>query len=230
MISYSRGLWVNNNKIAIFILARKNSRRIPFKNTTKLLAGKPLLEWTLDEVEYLPYPKYVFTDCLETADRLKKYDGIYTRPKLYESEDGKHQTNKELIEYNKEIGADIIVLLQVTSPIKKAFLLQSWISTFAIANQDVGFSVYPFKKFVYNKHCNNINAFQFERDYNGGARIDQYVETGSFYIFTKEQLEKNHITTSDKRLIFIDDYNVDLDTQKDWDREEILIKGGFYQN
>ena len=107
-------------RIATIILARKNSKRLPGKNVIDkenpvLLCGKPLLLWTVEFAVELGYPVHLYTDCENTKKELAIYP-ITIHDKLFENADGKHKTGKELIEYNKELSADHMILLQVTSP------------------------------------------------------------------------------------------------------------------
>jgi CMP-N-acetylneuraminic acid synthetase len=208
-------------KIAIILLARINSRRIP----NKLLhgfCGKHLIQWTLELMDSLPFENYVYTDSKEIKKICKKYNVIVKDKKL-ENKEGVHKTKDELILYNKEIKADIIVLLQGTSPLRRKSIIMKWIDHFLGSDKDCGFSVNVFDKYVYDKEGQLLN--QKLRGYD--KKIENFVENGSFYIFKKEQLEKMHITQGNK-VFYVDRYDIDIDTYEDLERAEILYKHGYY--
>lgn len=204
-------------KVAIIILARgKYSKRIPYKPLT-MFCGKPLINWTLDITNQLPYDAYVYTDMEEIKKICKKYK-CFVRDKLYENEEGIHKTKEEIIEYNKEIEADIIILMQITSPIREIELVKEWIKQFLKSNSECGIAAYKLQDgFYYDDYGFPYNYDQQKRKYNQNFSIkeDVYKETGSFYIFNFEQIHKNHFTNSDEILIFEDPYNVDINTYQD---------------
>ena len=135
-------------KVAIIILARKGSKRIPNKNF-KLFNGKPLMYYTLKCAKFLGYPTYFFSDCEKMREYAKEFNiNVRVKPDKYAKD--KHKTGKEIKEYNKEIKADVIINLQVTSPIRDFALVKSWIDEFLKDDFKCGFSVYRLpNKFFY---------------------------------------------------------------------------------
>lgn len=205
--------------IAIVILARgRYSKRIKNKPLVKI-NKKTLIEYTLDVCDYLEYPIWVYTDLDKVKKICKKYK-VNVRDKKYESETGAHQTTRELKEYNNEIQADVIILLQVTSPFRNIKKVKEWIQDFNSNNYDCGLAAYKDTGFYYedNKPLYNIK----ERDYNSKEIKSLYKETGSFYIFKVSQLDKNHITNG-KIKIYEDIYNIDINTQEDLRRAKKCI-------
>lgn len=218
-----------NSKIAVVCLARAGSRRIKNKNSKKF-CGKPLIEWTLEIMNQLPYENYLFTDCDKIKKICKKYPDIIVRDKEYENKEGIHHTELELRSYNKTIGADVMILLQPTSPFRDIGKVKEWIEIFMHNFDDIGIATYKFNKYLYDQYGGKINFFPLARNYSNAKKIKQYYETGSFYIFRTYQLDKNHITNSTKLIPFTDKYEIDLDTEEDWRKHEILYKGGYYEN
>jgi CMP-N-acetylneuraminic acid synthetase len=203
-------------KIAVAILARAGSRRVPQKNI-RLYQGKPLIEWTLLLAWKLGYPVWVFTDFPRVAEIAGKYHAN-VRPKLFEQTDGHHETGKELIEYNKEMGADHIILLQPTSPKREIGLVRDWIARYLAGGYDVGFSAERLPAaFYYDIGGGPINFFEKYRDYDGTGKTHIWRETGSFYIFRASQAEKNHFITGTNRILFPDPFpNNDFDYDEDF--------------
>jgi CMP-N-acetylneuraminic acid synthetase len=212
-----------SEKVAIIILARgKYSKRIPQKPLA-ILKNKTLMEHTLDFAIKLEYPIYVYTDLQEIKNICSFYENINIREKKYESENGIHQTAKEIIDYNQEICADIIILLQVTSPFRNAEKAKNWITAFCESDYNCGFAGYYETGYFYKSGCDGqvraINYDPKERTYNQGNYTRLIKETGSFYIFRKEQLQKNHIMNG-KIACFEDDYNIDINTYEDLRKAE----------
>jgi CMP-N-acetylneuraminic acid synthetase len=207
-------------KIAMIVLARGGSKRIPGK-IYKKFCGKPLIEWTLDFMKDFKYEKYIYTDCQKVRDICKKYD-VKVRDKKYENKDGRHQTQKELLEYNKEIKADIIILLQATSPLREKKLLKKAIQEYKKNEYDIALACNKIEKIIYDKDNMRINK---TRTYSSKEHF--YIETGSFYIFKKQQILKKHITNG-KRIFCISKYDIDLDTLDDWKKAEILYQNNYY--
>jgi N-acylneuraminate cytidylyltransferase len=210
-------------KIAIMLLARKGSKRIPKKNI-KPFCGKPLVEYTLEFMKTLKYESHVYTDSIEIEALCKKHE-IMAHGKKYENKEGIHHTKEELIFYNETVKADIIILLQATSPLRNKEGLERGLKSLINSPEyNICLSVNKIDKIIYDDKAQRLIK---DRDFNNKKHY--YIESGSFYIFKKEQLQKNHITDG-KRIFYIDKYDIDLDTEKDWEKAEILYKGGYYEN
>lgn len=213
-------------KIAVFVLARgKYSKRIPYKPLT-MLGGRCLIDYTLDICKDLPYETYVYTDMLEIENRCKNHASKPNiREKLFENEEGIHHTGKELAEYNKEVKADILILLQVTSPIRKINLIKNWVNIFLLSGADCGIATYRMNKGYYYTKYGAANFYNYDRCYNDNLNKlgTMYKETGSFYIFKKEQIEKNHFTNGDL-ILFDDPFDIDINTLDDIKRVEEVLK------
>jgi N-acylneuraminate cytidylyltransferase len=200
--------------IVCICLARKNSKRIPNKNF-KLFNGKPLIHYTAELMNKLEYKTYIYTD----DNNIKNYINnnfksieVKEKPERYAQDN--HLTDEELLFYNQTLNADIIVLLQATSPFRNIDDLNNAIKDFINKDADCGITVKKLdnKYYYFNDKCNYDKN---ERSYNGCNKDFVYKETGSFYIFKKDQLLKNHITNG--KLIFFDDpYDIDIDTLSDF--------------
>jgi len=117
------------NKFLVFIPARSGSKRIKNKNL-KIFRGKPLIYWTLNNVNQ----SKIISNCILSTDSTKiinfsrkilKKKCIYSkRPKKLSTDKSKivdviyYEINKHKLQY-----FEYIVLLQPTSPLRKAKLL-----------------------------------------------------------------------------------------------------------
>lgn len=110
--------------------ARGGSKSIPKKNI-KELAGKPLLAWTIEAVQKskLVDRHVISTDDKEIADIAKKYRAeVLDRPKRLAGD--MVATFSVLQHVLEKIPADIVVLLQCTSPVREEGLIDRCISKF----------------------------------------------------------------------------------------------------
>lgn len=204
-------------KIVSILLARTNfCKRIP-KKPLAILGGRYLVEYTLHHMSMLPYPGYVFSDS-EDVRVLAEQFKLNSGEKILENKNGIHYTSQELKYYNQSINADIIVLFQCTSPFRDMELVKEWIEKFPYWGVNCALTVRPIKLNLYLKDGSRI--FPINRSYNNQ---ELYKETGSIYIFSKNQIEKNHITDGTRKLLN-DPYNFDIDTYDDLDRAEKFIQ------
>jgi CMP-N,N'-diacetyllegionaminic acid synthase len=201
-------------KIVTVILARAGSKRIPKKNIA-LLNGVPLIEYTLRDAVALGFTVYLYTDMPEIRAVASIYP-IEVRAKLFENDDGVHETGKELAEYNKEIQAEHIIFLQPTSPLRDVLLMKEWVKQYLDGGYSIGLAAKVLKPaFYYDEECGALNFADEYRDYNSHGKSIIYRETGSFYIFKVAQIQENHFSNSKARIIFPDPYDNDIDNLKD---------------
>lgn len=214
------------DKISIVILARKNSKRIPFKNM-KLFCGKPLIHYTLETAIKFDYPVFLFTDYKELKeyvnDNFKTVKVIEGLPKFFED---KHILNECLLYYKDIIDSKYYILLQPTSPIRDFEMLKSYVELFLKSDKDAGYTVYkmPVKNYYINNNgITPVNFNQEDRTYSDVEKKDLYFENGAFYIFRNYCLHFNHIL-SGKSMAFVDKYGFDLDHPIQWIQAENFYK------
>jgi len=206
-------------KIVCVLLARIGSKRIPQK-LLQLLGGRPLVEHTLFTMSQLPYPSYVFSDSEIIRNMANDYN-LNARNKILENEKGVHFTSQELKHYNIEMNADIMVLFQATSPFRDLDLLKKWIVEYPYYGVNCALTVREINLNLYLG--DGTRVYPVNRNYNNSSNQKLYKETGSVYIFSKSQIEKNHLTDG-KRKLLIDPYDFDIDTWDDLDRAERFIQ------
>ena len=115
---------IEQNKVLAIIPARSGSKGLPGKNT-KLLLGKPLIAWSIEQALASNFIDSVLvtTDSKEIAEIARKYGARvpFLRPGYIS---GDHATSIDVIihalDFCKDIPEvyDIIVLLEPTSPLR----------------------------------------------------------------------------------------------------------------
>jgi CMP-N-acetylneuraminic acid synthetase len=187
----------------------------------KDICGKPMIWYTLDLMSKLGHEAYLYTDNEELREYAKCVPGINIKikPDIYSQD--KHLTNIELMEYNKEIKADVFVYLAATSPIRLVETIKLAISKF-INNMDKFDCAMAVRELPDRMYWYGYSPCSFElkhRTFNNSDTIRKKIfeETGSLYIFKKELLQDNFFINN-KCLYVNDDINIDIDTFEDLER------------
>lgn len=116
---------IQGKKIIAIIPARGGSKGLPGKNI-KLLLGKPLIEWTIEQAKQSKYIDNIFvsTDCSDIAEISKKagVDVPFLRPEELSTDTASSMDVVahviSVFEKNNKYF-DYIILLEPTSPLRK---------------------------------------------------------------------------------------------------------------
>ena len=180
--------WISNMNIA-FIPIRSGSKAIPNKNIRSFI-GEPLLYWTIKQAKLSKFVDNVVvsTDSYEYADLAKKYGASvpYIRAKGLATDDA--TTESVMLDYIAKFdiqNSNNIVLLQCTSPIRRANLIDDFIQNYTTNASDSSLSVVMDKSFTWQ---NPQHPFADYDHLNRPRRQDinennfKYRETGSMYV------------------------------------------------
>lgn len=225
-------------KILAIIPARGGSKGVPGKNT-KLLAGKPLIQYTIEaaqESENLS-DIIVSTDSKEIA-QLSKNLGVdvpFLRPEHLASDTASTlEVVIHAVKFLKELGThyNAVCLLQPTCPFRKKGFIDVAIRKFVESDTDSLLSVLPLPE-KYNPH------WIFEKQSNGLLKIatgekdiirrrqdlpDAYFRDGSVYL-TKTSVMTDQSSLFGRSIDFIvndPNFHINIDTMEDWKIAEIL--------
>jgi CMP-N-acetylneuraminic acid synthetase len=197
-------------KIVAIIPARKDSERLPHKNL-KMMCGKPLINWTLDEAlkcEFLDEILVSSNDprILKACFRYFNYAGekvkFIQRPKEISQA---HSPVWKLVEHACSGYPDdtIIILLQITNPLKKASDIRKAYRLFEVANGQLGVvgAYYEFPSRFFR-----LNGSIFIQRLATIVNTRSFIHNGTIaYIMPKER-------------------SVDIDLQSDFDMAEGYLK------
>ena len=114
---------INGKKVLGIVPARGGSKSLSGKNI-KLLAGKPLIAWTIDEAKKSKYIDRLILssddeDIINVARSVCDCDVPFVRPKKL-AQDDTPGIEPILHAINEIPGFDLVVKLQPTSPLRKA--------------------------------------------------------------------------------------------------------------
>lgn len=217
------------------IPARRRSKGIPEKNI-KLLNGKPLIFYTIKEALKSKFldEVVVSTEDKKIAKIAKNYGAkVIKRPReLARDTTPTIDVILHVLDVleGKNYKPDIVVLLQPTSPLRKADHIDSAIDLFLRKNCDFLVSVCQTKK---PPHW----WFKIERDYmkpilsyKGPTKRRQdlpktYIPNGAIYISTPEKLRKssNYFNGRTVPYIMSLEESIDIDDELDFLLAEILM-------
>ena len=224
-------------KILVIIPARGGSKGIPHKNI-KPLNGKPLIHYTIDEAREIVGDEdiCVSTDDPEIIKCVENY-GLkvpFVRPEeLATDTAGTYEVLLHALNFYEKQGRhyDIVLLLQNTSPFRKAEHIKEALKLY---NDDVDMVVSVKECPANPYYCvfeENEEGFLHvcKGDGNIFRRQDApkvYEFNGAIYIMNAEKLKTTHMHKIKKRVKYVMDEksSFDLDTMTDWMIAEILKK------
>lgn len=225
-------------KVLALVPARSGSKRLLHKNK-KLLAGKPLIQWTFDFASHLPD----FCDVLLTSDdpeiiefsKNLNISAPWVRPaELALDNSSSVDVALHAINWYEENhgSVDCLLLLQPTSPIRRISDFQRGIRLFL----DFGAaSVVSVAK----SETHPMWAYKMDGAYlkpyltNSGKSFqsqdlpDSYTPNGAFFFISPSELRNEKAFITDKTVPLIIEgpvFNLDIDTKEDFDMAQFLIK------
>lgn len=201
------------------IPARGESKSIPRKNI-KDMSGKPLIAWTVESAKKSKYlDKFVVsTEDKEIAEISRKYGAeVIDRPKELATDT--ITTLPVIQDVLKKIPADIVVILQCTSPVRDEGLIDSCIQRFLDSKADslaTGFICNLLEWGSYNQRRQDLKGF-FHDDGNVCiVKADKIMKASCWDDVWGEKMEK---------MIISKEQNFEIDDEFDfWLNEQILKK------
>ena len=232
---------IQNFNITALIPARGGSKRLPRKNV-KLLAGKPLIAWTIEVAKASKYIDTIIvsTDDIEIKEVSEKYGAKvpFLRPDYLSNDTASSfDVIKHSIQFLKlEDENNLIVLLQPTSPLRTAEELDQAIEYF-VAKQALGVvsvSECEHSPLWSNTLPKNNSMEDFIRPKVKGKRSQDlpkyYRLNGSIYIYKAQSLLKNNSIFSDETVFAFETsaYNsIDIDLEFDFRIAETIMSDRF---
>ena len=217
--------------------ARGGSKSIPRKNLV-LLNGKPLIYWTLCEAEKSQYitDVVVSSEDDEILNTTKDYGfDIVKRPDFLAKDDTRTEpVLLDVLEHLQKKGKtyDFLVLLQPTSPLRKAEDIDNAIEILLEKNATSLISVYvpehsPYKAFKQNKDGYLEGIVDNETPFMPRQSLPQtYYPNGAIYIVDTSYFLKSKKLFSQKTIPYVmsKEKSIDIDTISDLENAEGLLK------
>jgi N-acylneuraminate cytidylyltransferase len=195
--------------------ARGGSKSIPKKNI-KEICGKPLIAWTIEAAKQSKLlDRYVVSTEDEEIAEIARRDGAEVLPRPPELATDEATTLSVLQDVLKKKDADVVVLLQCTSPVRDDSLIDFCIKRFLETNADslaTGFICKLYEWGTYSARRQDLNGF--------------FHDDGNVYVVKAELIKKGTLWGKKMEKVLIDkDQNFEIDDEFDfWLNEQILRK------
>lgn len=219
------------NPTPAIIPARGGSKGIPRKNL-KLLEGKPLIVWSIEQVlATRGLAPYVSTEDEEIADVARGAGAqVIERPAELA---GDATASEPVIEHAIEVitaeaaRPDQVMFLQATSPLRLPGTLARCLDEFAVTGADSMVGVVPAEIFMWRRVPRVEALYPVDtRPRRQDLRPEQlrYRETGSLYLTRTEIYERHHNRLGGAIELFVMDplEGIDIDAEHDFMLAESL--------
>lgn len=227
---------INKKDILVVIPARSGSKGIPGKNIKKL-HGKPLINYTIEAAKEIFENSQVIvsTDDKEIAEIAASHGANipFLRPKdLAQDDSSTRDVILHFVDYFdlKKSMPSVIVLLQVTSPLRNSKHLNEALDLFFHKDCDMVVSVTESKTSPYfNLYEENKEGYlQKSKDGAFTRRQDVppvYEYNGAIYIFKTKSIVESEMKDFEKITKYVMSKNdsVDIDDEVDWKIAEYIL-------
>ena len=199
-----------------------NNERLPGKNT-RLLAGKPLIEYQLEAVKSSGLCDEIYVYCSDEAIKEYLTDGItfLKRPDFLDLPTSNF--TQIFKSFTGEVNADIYVYVHATAPFITVDTIKDCIQAVISKKYDSAFCALKIQDFLWkNGEPLNFDASNLPRSQD----LDPiYRETSGVYAFTKEVFEKYGRRIGKKPFIKEVSYkeSVDINNLDDFILAEALV-------
>jgi len=209
--------------VVAYMPIRLNSKRTPLKSV-KQLGGRPLLCWSLEQLDALGFPVYVY--CSEPAAVQCHVDFKPTNVQFI-------RRSKELDadsvigidiyrEFNRAVPAKTYLLAHCTSPFVSTDTYNRVVNAVVSEGYDSSCTAYEVKTFCWyaDKPINFVTPRPRTQDL-----LPVCVETSAAYCYRAEVLERGARSGEKHKLISTDRReSLDIDYPEDFDEAERLVQ------
>lgn len=228
-------------KFLAIIPARGGSKGVPRKNI-KMLAGKPLIAWTIEEAKK---SKYIDTCVVSTEDEeiktvAEEWGGKVPFMRPHElAQDDTPGIAPVLHAIQMMPGYDFVVLLQVTSPLRKVEDIDGAIvhcldrdCESCVSVTEVEHSPYWMYQMDEQERLQPILKIPKEKSYQRQRLPKVYRLNGAVYVTDIQFLQRQHDFIGDGTLGYLmpSERSYDIDTTFDFELVEMLMKRYYCGN
>lgn len=210
-------------KIVAFSPIRLNSKRVIGKNL-KLLGGKPLLSYIFDTLVQVPEINEIYAFCSSDSicQHLPDKVNFLKRDKCLDDD---YVLGEEIYDaFVNQIDADLYILTHTTSPFIKAETFSNAIRHILDGSCDSAFSAEKIQTFAwYDGKPLNYSLQHVPRTQD---ITPVFVETSSFYMFSRELWLKHRQRIGFKPYIAVIDKieGIDIDNPEDFEFAEKILQ------
>lgn len=208
-------------KIVSFIPIKLNNQRLPGKNL-KDLNGRPLCDYIFETIKQVEEINETYVYCSD--EKICEYipEGL-TFLKRDSVLDGPEVKGLEIIDrFVRDVDADIYVLTHVTQPFTKSESIEKGLKAVISGEYDSAFSCLKIQDYCWYQGT----PFNYDmKDIVTTQNLEPiYMETGAFFIFTKDVFIKLHQRIGEKPYMCVIDQleAVDIDEAEDFEFAQVV--------
>ena len=208
-------------KIVSFIPIKLNNQRLPGKNL-KDLNGRPLCDYIFETIKQVEEINETYVYCSD--EKICEYipEGL-TFLKRDSALDGPEVKGLEIIDrFVRDVDADIYVLTHVTQPFTKSESIEKGLKAVISGEYDSAFSCLKIQDYCWYQGT----PFNYDmKDIVTTQNLEPiYMETGAFFIFTKDVFTKLHQRIGKKPYMCVIDQleAVDIDEAEDFEFAKVV--------
>lgn len=208
-------------KIVSFIPIKLNNQRLPGKNL-KDLNGRPLCDYIFETIKQVEEIDETYVYCSD--EKICEYipEGL-TFLKRDSALDGPEVKGLEIIDrFVRDVDADIYVLTHVTQPFTKSESIEKGLKAVISGEYDSAFSCLKIQDYCWYQGT----PFNYDmKDIVTTQNLEPiYMETGAFFIFTKDVFTKLHQRIGEKPYMCVIDQleAVDIDEAEDFEFAQVV--------
>lgn len=220
-----------------FVPVRGGSKGIPDKNI-KLFLGKPLVFWTLSELEKTKSIDKIIlaTDSMKITNVVESFN--FKKVQIFHrSSDNASDTSSTesvILEYLNDVGLNLeynFMLVQATSPLTTTKDYSESLDLFLSGGYDSVLSCARIKRFFWNEQGEPMNY-----DFNKRPRRQDFegtlIENGSLYISKVKNIirHQNRISGNIGVYVMPEFTAVEIDEEEDWIIAESLMRKHLLKN
>lgn len=208
-------------KVVSFIPIKLNNQRLPGKNL-KDLNGRPLCDYIFETIKQVDGIDETYVYCSD--EKICEYiPAGLTFLKRDSALDGAEVKGLEIIDcFVKDVDADIYVLTHVTQPFTKAETIEKALKAVMSGKYDSAFSCLKIQDYCWYQG----KTFNYDmKDIVTTQNLEPiYMETGAFFIFTKDVFTKLHQRIGEKPYMCVIDQleAVDIDEAEDFEFAKVV--------
>lgn len=204
-----------------------NNSRLPQKNTKAFKNGHPLCHYilsTLLEIKGLD-AIYVYCSNPDIQNYIPQNVHYLQRSKLLDTDDTK--MNEILLNFSKEVDADVYLMTHTTAPFIKASTIQRGLEAVWSQQYDSAFSAKRLQDFLWKEG----KPLNYELDNIPRTQDLEviYEETSGFYIYEKSIIQRlgRRIGNKPKIIEVGEIESIDIDEKEDFDIAEAIYNYCF---
>jgi len=209
-------------KVVAVMPIKTNNERLPGKNT-KMLGGKPLLQYQLDNLLQIPQIDLVTVYCSNEAIVPYLPDGVHFEKRPIELDLPTANFSQIFNSFARLHPADIYVFDHATAPFVSVETIQECLDAVLSGKHDSAFCAVKIQDFLWQDGKPlNFDATNVPRSQDIKPI---YRETSGVYVFTRQVWEKLHRRIGDKPYVKEVSFReaVDINNPEDFCLAEVLL-------